>query len=62
MVGDDASHKVRLGIVQCGHEFGQRFLVQLSHCAEHPLLGLGGTGHRAVSHLGDRVQTHHSVS
>lgn len=48
VVGDDASHKVRLGVVQCGHEFGQRFLVQLSDCAEHPLLGLGGTRHRGV--------------
>lgn len=40
VVGDDTSHKVRLGVVQCGHKFGQRFLVQLSDCAEHPLLGL----------------------
>lgn len=61
VVGDDAPHKVRLGIVQCGHEFGQRFLVQLSDCAEHPLLGLGGTRHRAVCHLGNCVETHDSV-
>lgn len=40
VVGDDASDEVRLGVVQCGHKFGQRLLVQLSHRAEHPLLGL----------------------
>lgn len=62
MVGDDASDKVGLGVVQGGHEFGQRFLVQLSHRAEHPLLGLGGARHGAVRHLGDGVQTHDPVS
>lgn len=40
VVWDDTSDKVRLGVVQRGHEFGQRLLVELSHCAEHPLLGL----------------------
>lgn len=40
MIWNDASDKVGLGVVQCSHEFGQRLLVELSHCAEHPLLGL----------------------
>lgn len=40
MVWNNASDKVGLGVVQCGHEFGQRLLVELSHCAEHSLLGL----------------------
>lgn len=48
VVGDDASDEVGLGVVQCGHKFGQRLFVELSHCAEHPLLGLGGTRHGAV--------------
>lgn len=40
MVGDDASDEVGLGVVQCGHKFGQRLLIELSHRAEHSLLGL----------------------
>lgn len=40
VVGDDASDEVGLGVVQCGHKFGQRLFVELSYCAEHPLLGL----------------------
>lgn len=39
VVRDDASDEVGLGVVQCGHEFCQRLLVELSYCAEHSLLG-----------------------
>lgn len=62
MVWNDASDKVGLGVVQCGHEFGEGLLVELSHRAEHSLLGLGSTGHRTVGHLDNGVKTHHSVS
>lgn len=48
MVGDDASDKVGLGVVQGRHEFGQGLLVELSHSPEHSLLGFGTAGHGAV--------------
>lgn len=48
MVGDNAAYKVRLSVVQGGHQLGQRLLVQLAHSAEHALLSLGGTGHGSV--------------
>lgn len=44
MVGDDAAYKVGLGVVQCGHQFSQRLLVQLTHSAEHALFGFSGGG------------------
>lgn len=59
MVGDDAADKVGLRVVQGGHQFAQRLLVQLTHCAEHALLGFSGRG--ALRHLGDGLQTHHSI-
>ena len=59
VVGDDAAHKVGLGVVQRGHQFAQRLLVQLTHRAEHPLLGFGGAG--TLRHLGHGLQTHHSI-
>lgn len=45
MIWNNASDKVGLGVVQCGHEFGQRLLVELPHCAEHSLLGFRATRH-----------------
>ena len=42
MVGDDATDKVGLSVVQGGHQFAQRLLVQLTHRTEHALLGFGG--------------------
>ena len=62
MVGDDAADEVGLRVVQRGHQLGQGLLVELPHGAEHPLLGLGGAGHRGVGHLGDGLQANHSVS
>lgn len=61
MVGDDASDEVGLRVVQRGHELGQGLLVELSHRAEHSLLGLRGARHGTVRHLGYRVKTDHSV-
>lgn len=61
MVGDDAAHKVRCGIAQCSHQLSQLLFVELAHGAEHALFGLGGTGQRALSHLGHLVQPHNAV-
>lgn len=39
VVGDDAAHKVGIGVPQSGHEVSQLFLIQLTHSAEHTLPG-----------------------
>ncbi len=58
VVGDDAADKVGLGVVQRNHQFAQRLLVKLTHCAEHALLGFG---RRTLWHLGDGLQTHNPI-
>lgn len=45
MIWDNAADKVRISVPQCCHELGQLFLVQLSHCAKHPLTGFKCTWH-----------------
>lgn len=61
MVWDDAADKVGIGVPQCGHQLRQLLLVQLSHGAEHALLGLVGGTKRCLIHACDLVQTHDSV-
>lgn len=61
VVGDDAANEVGRGVAQRGHQLAQLLLVQLSHCTEHALLGLGGAGQRALRHLGHLVQSHDAV-
>lgn len=41
VVGDDASHKVGVGVAQSDHQLGKLLLVQLRNCAEHALSGSG---------------------
>lgn len=48
VVGNDAADEVGLRVVQRGHQLPQRLLVQLTHRAKHPLLGLGGAGNRTL--------------
>ena len=62
MVRDDTADEVGLGVVQGCHELGQGLLVELAHCPEHSLLGLGGTGHGAVRHLGEGIQANNAVT
>lgn len=61
VVGNDAADEVGLCVVQRGHQFAQRFFVELSHRTEHALLGFGGAGSRTLRHFGDGIQTYHSV-
>lgn len=61
VVGDDAANKVGVGVPQCGHELGERLLVQLADRAKHALLGfVGGTKSRLI-HPGHLVQAHDTV-
>uniref|UniRef100_A0A2M4C5L0 Putative secreted protein n=1 Tax=Anopheles marajoara TaxID=58244 RepID=A0A2M4C5L0_9DIPT len=39
VVGDDATHKVRIRVAQRVHQFGQLFLVQMGNRTEHTLAG-----------------------
>lgn len=61
MVRDDAANKIGVGVSQRGHQFGQLLLVQLSHSAEHTLLGLVGGAERRLVHSGNLVQTYDSI-
>lgn len=61
MVGDDAANKVGIRVPQCGHQLWQLLLVQLSHGAEHALLGLVGGTKSCLIHASNLVQTHNSV-
>lgn len=38
MIRYDATHKVRIGVTQCRHEFAQLIFVRERHRAEHALL------------------------
>lgn len=61
MVGDDAAHKVGVGVPQCGHELGERLLVELTHCAKHALLCFVGGTKGCLVHPSHLVQTHDTV-
>lgn len=50
MVGDDAAHKVGVGVPQSGHQPGERLLVELAHGAEHALLGFVGGPKGRLTH------------
>lgn len=62
MIGDDAANKVGVGVPQGGHEFGQLFLIQLTHGAEHALLSLISSTKCCLVHACNLVQTHNSVN
>ncbi len=61
MVGDDAADKVGVGVPQCGHELGQRLLVELSHCAKHALFRFVGGPEGCLVHPCHLVQAHNAV-
>ena len=61
VVGDNTADKVGVGVPQCGHELGERLLVELAHRAEHALLGLIGCAEGRLVHPCYLVQTHDTV-
>ena len=61
VVGDDAAYEVGVGVPERGHEAREGLLVELSHRAEHPLLGLVGGAERRLRHARHLVQSHDAV-
>lgn len=61
MVGDDAANKVGVGVPQCGHELGQRLLVELSHRTKHALFRFVGGAKGRLVHPRHLVQAHDTV-
>lgn len=62
MVGDDTADKVRVGVPQCGHELGERLLVELSDSTKHALFGFVGSAKGCLVHPRHLVQTHDTVN
>lgn len=61
MVRDDAANKVGVGVSQCGHELGERLLVELSYCTKHALFGFVGGTKGCLIHSCHLVQAHDTV-
>lgn len=61
VIRDDAADEVWARVSQGGHQLGQLLLVQLPHCPEHALLGLGSAREGAFRHLRHLVQPHNPV-
>lgn len=62
MIWDDAADKVWVGVPQCGHELGERLLVELSHCTKHALFCFIGGTKGCFVHPRHLVQAHYAVN